>query len=277
MSDFWSAGDKGRSKQPIPGMGDARHRCALQSFMLAENAHMPTHFISEDKEGGFIVEEFAVPTHEPLSGTTAGEVLNGEWIWRLKNDGSLADAIERGEIDPVTLGYPAGYIPDRGDPLPRMHLKCWTKFERIDRPLEDEEARDLMQLSMAEWDEAWELVNGVVRVTVAHAKRCGYDEFDGKCELARRWNQKLSRRLLMADTFGTQDENRIKSLRTGELFCKDLIRNYLKEIGWWALLKAAQKEFPDDPSKWPEYPELPPELVALVSDRYTIFADDYCS
>ncbi len=271
IGDYWSAGDKGRSSQPIPGMGSARHRCAVQSFKIAQRHEIPTHFVCE-AEDGFVVEEFTVPNHEPLSGETAGEVLNGEWIWRLYLMGSLWDRVERGELDPRELGFAKGYTPKKGERLPRVHLECTTKYETIDRRLTDEEARDLMKLSIFSWHNAWELLTKTSEATDAKAYARGFCFPDGKGEIGRRHTGEL----VMVDTFGTPDENRVLKIFDQEIYSKDLIRNYLKEVGYWAFLKAAQQRHPNDTSLWPNYPRLPDNLVALVSQRYTAFADAYC-
>lgn len=271
FDDFWSAGDKGRSSQAIPGMGRARNRCAIRSFCLAKSAGIPQHFVAE-VAGGFIAQELQVPTHEPLSGKTHGEVLPGEWIWRRYLMGSLWQRVKNDELDPVALGFDAGYVPKEGELLPKLRLECTTKYEPVDRKLSDEEARDLMKLSTSEWEVAWELISKVAEVTDNHAQRCGFRFPDGKVELGRLHSDGT---IILADTFGTPDENRIIRKSDEEIFSKDIIRNYLKTVGYSEKLKAAQAEHPKRPDLWPDYPLLPKEIVEQVTYRYRQFASAY--
>ncbi|MEZ4200382.1 MAG: phosphoribosylaminoimidazolesuccinocarboxamide synthase [Candidatus Paceibacterota bacterium] len=270
IGDYWSAGDKGRSNQPISGMGAARHRCALQSFALAHQAGVQTHFVRE-VEGGFLVRELRVPTHEPLSGFTHGEVLPLEFIWRLYLMGSLWQRVESGEIDPRELGFSRGYQPFQGEPLPKPRLECTTKYEPIDRKVSNEEACDLAKMSTREWQTAWALIVKVAQVTDQHAQERDFYFPDGKMELGRLDDGQL----ILADTFGTPDENRVVRMSNGFIYSKDLIRNYLKEVGYMEALKTAQSQYPQDPSAWPDYPKLPLDLVAMVESRYTAFAACY--
>ncbi|MEM9336358.1 MAG: phosphoribosylaminoimidazolesuccinocarboxamide synthase [Patescibacteria group bacterium] len=270
FDDGWSAGDKGRSPQLIPGMGAARHRAAMVSFQLAHAAGLPTHFEREIADA-FVVKELSVPTHESLSRETHGEVLNGEWIWRTHLEGSLWARVQAQKIDPFELGFDRGYIPKKGEKLPRIKLECTTKFEPIDRKVSDDEARELMRLTTDDWSEAWNLIAGAVAATTAVAEQAGFYQPDGKLELGRLHNGCL----IIADTFGTQDENRIIRQSDGELFSKDIIRSELTRLGYAGQLKLAQRDHPNDPTKWPEYPHLSDHVTSRVTSRYAMYADAY--
>lgn len=271
FDEHWSAADKGRSTQPIPGIAAARHRAAMTSFKIAQAAEIPTHFEHELADS-FVVRELAVPTHQPLSGFTHGEVLPCEFIWRTHLEGSLWTRVQMQVVDPVELGFESGHKPQKGEKLPRIFFECTTKFEPTDRKLSNQEACELMKFTSGDWDEAWLLIKRVVEVTTDVARRAGYYEPDGKLELGRLWDTK---QLIVADTFGTQDENRIIHKTTGMLHSKDIIRNHLKKVGYSDRLKVAQQAHPDDRRLWPDYPPLPEDLVLQVVAHYTEFADDY--
>jgi len=270
-TDRWSAFDRGSSGQTIPGIGAARCACAVKSFWLAEAANLPTHFIRQVNPLTIHVQEFSVPGRETLSGMVYGRVLPLEWIWRVRVAGSLLIRIGSGEIDPVALGFPAGTKVVEGMKLPRLRLECTTKFEATDRHLSDKEARNLAQLSKAQWEASWHLITKGVKVTNAGYHEAGFECPDGKLELGMLNNG----RIIFVDVFGTQDENRIIEEKTGASYSKDLIRSYLKDTPWKKELDKAKKEYPTDKSKWPPYPILPPDLVRLVSKRYAEVAWRY--
>ncbi len=267
----WSAFDRGSSEQEIFGIDAARCACAVKSFQLAHAAGLPTHFIRQVDSVTIHVQEFSIPGHKPLSGKTHGRVLPLEWIWRDRVYGSLWARIRDGKVDPVSLGFSRGVTVTLGMKLPRMLLECTTKFEKVDRHLSDDEARELAKLSDAEWKRAQQLIIRAVGESNAHYESVGFDSPDGKLELA----MTRTRKIVIVDGFGTQDENRIVEKGTGRLFCKDLIRNYLSQFAWKAELDAAKKKFSDNKSHWPAYPRLPESVKALVAARYAEVADRY--
>ena len=249
----WSAYDRGTSPQMIPGIGAARCACAVKSFELAREAGVPTHFLEQIDPLTILVKEFAVPGHASLSGQTCGRVLDAEWIWRARAAGSLLTRIKAGEIDPVVLGFTPGTEVVEGMKLPYPVQECTTKFESVDRHLTDDETRARIGLDKVQWGRAWKIIMRAVEASNGHYDYVGFDSSDGKCELALTNDDEI----VMVDAFGTQDENRITDQETGEIYCKDLIRNHLKKTSWYADLIKAKKEYPGDKSKWPPYHPCP--------------------
>lgn len=273
FTDQWSAFDRGSSPQLIPGIGAARCACAVKSFELVQAVGLPTHFIRQVDTHTIRVHEYSLPSQESLSGRVYGRVLNAEWIWRTHVLGSLLERIVGRKIDPISLGFASGIVITEGMKLPRLFIECTTKFEPVDRHLTNIEARELNEVSRVEWEEARNLIQRAIRASNAQYERASFKSVDGKLELAMRTDG----RLVIVDVFGTPDENRILHKQTGDLFSKDLIRNWLKKTPWKALLDEAKKEHPKDKSKWPPYPELPEDLVKFVSRRYKEIARRYAS
>ena len=272
-TDQWSAFDRGPSSQIIPGIGRARYLCAVRSFELAHSAGLPTHFIGRQDPQTLLVQEFAVPGSQSLSGKVHGRVLPLEWIWRAYVKGSLWARIQAGEIDPVTLGFPPGIKVTEGMKLPRLIIECTTKFETTDRHLSDEEARDLAKLTQRRWNTACELVRRGQEVIGAAYESEGFYCPDGKDELG----MKKDGTIVFVDVFGTPDENRIIEISSGQVYSKDILREYLNyvEPDWKKALGEAKKAYPDDKNQWPTYPLLPRHIKELVSERYKVTAHRY--
>ena len=271
----WSAFDRGASPQLIPFLGWARMQTAWASFKLAQRASIPTHFVREE-ECALVVKEFTVVEADgselPLiSGESHGTMIPLEWIYRVEVDGSLYDRLVSGKVDSAQYGIPNGTEIVRGMPLPHVLIECTTKREPVDRHLSDEEARDLAKLSMPEWMEARMIVGQLARVINEGYRGAGFRVPDGKIELALDHH----RNVIVVDTFGTQDENRIIEIDTGALYSKDLIRNYLKKLRFYATLQEAKKKHPTEKGLWPSYPELPTEFVDQVSGAYVQVANRY--
>ena len=261
FQDSWSVFDRGPSRQLIPGMGAARCACAVKSFKLAAEAGVKTHFLSQEARNVIHVMEFTAAKPETLSDFSYGRVLPLEWIWRGRVFGSLLARLESGALDKRTLGFAEDTKVTRGTKLPKLILECTTKFEPVDRHLTDEEARTLARLSKKEWESAQELVRRFVRRTNERYEEVGYECPDGK--------------LVLVDVGATPDENRILQQGTEKMYCKDLIRDYLKQTPWYPELQQAKAACPDDPSRWPAYPELPDDLVQRVAARYKQVALHY--
>lgn len=270
-SDGWSAFDRGRSSQPIPGIGKARCACAVKSFELARSAGIETHFMDQVDEVTIRVKEFSVPGRKPLSGKVHGRVLPLEWIWRVRAAGSLLERLRKGALTPKDLGYAPGTVVTEGLKLPKIRLECTTKFESVDRHLSAYEARKIAEIDERRWNEVWNLISQAIEVTDAQYEKAGFLRPDGKLEIALF----IDGRVAIVDVFGTPDEDRIIDRATGNVFSKDLIRNHLKALPWKSELDRAKTEYPADMSKWPPYPLLPDELVERVSSRYAEVALRY--
>ncbi len=260
----WSTHDRGTSPQTIPGIGVSRCACAVKSFELAHAAGLPTHYIRQVGAASFEAQEFGVPGREALSGQISGRVIPLEWIWRAEVGRTLLKRIKAELITTEVLGFEPGTEVVEGMKLPKLWIECTTKFEPVDRHLSDEEARELSQLTQAQWAEAQRLITRAVEVLRAHFARAGLNLKDGKFELGLRRDG----RIVFVDVFGTQDENRIVDLMTGDIHDKDLIRLHLENTPWFVELLEAKKAYPVDKSMWPPYPRLPDQLVKLVAHRY---------
>lgn len=270
-TNFWSAFDRGTSTQPIPYLGEARCACAVKSFLISESVDQPTHFLRQVDPYTIMVEEYEVPGKPSLSGRTEGRIADAEWIWRTHVKGSLFERLTAGTVKPEALGFAPGTTIVDGMKLPKMIKECTTKYEKVDRHLSSQEAYERVGMTELQWERAWNLVERIVHVTSRAYEKAGFYCPDGKMELAIGNDGEI----YAVDVFGTQDENRIIDIKTGEIHSKDLIRIHLMGLPWYDELKAAKSAYPDDKDKWPMYPTLPDSLVELVSLRYRAVALRY--
>ena len=192
---------------------------------------------------------------------------------RSESKGSFQDRFDKGLIKPEIVGLPAGTVITDGMKFPKMFLEATTKFGTTDEPLTDEEAKLRAGLDEESWVKLWDLVTHAVRLSNEEYLKAGFNVPDGKLEAG--WMADGS--FCIVDVFGTQDENRLIDLKTGDLYSKDLLRNWLKKERpeWYASLVKAKKEFRTDKSKWPGYPPIAEDRVALISSRYAEAAKRY--
>ncbi len=260
------------SKQLIPGKGQAICKAAVKSFEIARRLEIETHFIEQLDENTIRICEVMVIRDRPLNRFETNCLLPLEWICRYYLAGSLLDKIKNSLLSPWKFGCFGKDIYE-GKQLywPVCHLT--TKFEKVDRDLTENEAMALAQISPAEMNRIWQIclrLDGAISLAY---RKAGFTYFDGKKEISL---VGVNRRVVMADTFGTQDEDR--PVLTSDLsrnkvshYGREYIRQYFREIGYEKRLnQARQAGLPD-----PEYPEIPEKILEEIALRYAEFAKRY--
>jgi len=272
--DQFSAFDVGPCPQLIPGKGEAICAAAVKSFEIAKAIGVPTHFVEQIDEVTIRVREVQVITDRPLTGQDTNCLVPAEWITRYRVAGSLWRKFKGNKASPMAFGFAADAVPEEGAPLPWPVKHFTTKFEAADRDLSAEEALALCGLTPEDAEQFWDMcvrLDGAISLAYQLA---GFAYFDGKKEVAL---VGPNRQKIIADTFGTQDEDRpvcLADLRQGrgvEHYGKEFIRQYLIKAGYYgAVQKARAANEPDPP-----YPLIPEDVIAEMARRYESFADRY--
>jgi phosphoribosylaminoimidazole-succinocarboxamide synthase len=259
----------------IPHKGESLQRCASHWFKIAEKMGIKTHYLESPAPNEMIVKR-AGPfpmkgPHEPDYGWVNPKrtdyQLPLEVIGRDYIVGSMYDRVQRGEVKPEELGYPAGHDPKKikkGEKLPQRKIEVTTKFEKFDRPMPIDEAYGKAGLLPVEYKKMTGIVGRMFDVMALEVEKRGLIHMDGKMEFALTGPE---RELMLIDTFGTVDEDRFVSKKAFEEggkiveISKEYVRQYYRSIGYHAALEEARKNKQSEP----DIPALPDEQVAETS------------
>ena len=192
------------------------------------------------------------------------------------------DRVERGEIDRqqverlTTLGDWR-----EGSRLDPPFIECSTKFETADRYLSDSEAVEVIAETLTipvpfrktdhDWliDYCYHDVKHLFRFLYQFFKSSGFLLMDGKVEAAL---TNLNH-IMFVDSI-SPDELRLIG-PDGRSYDKDPVREWYKDTfpDWYAELLSVKAAFPGDKSKWPTYPDVPPQsVIDDMVDRYRTVA-----
>ena len=272
FSNRFSAFDIGPHPQTIPGKAQAVCACAVKSFQIARQVGVPTHFIEQVDDVTILLHGAQVITDHHLTTRDTNYVVPVEWISRFRVAGSIDRDFRQGRKKPTDYGFSTDIPPVLGTPFPYPVHQSTTKFERIDREISQEESRVMAGLSVRDVEEYWAMIdrlNGAIGLVASWA---GFVHLDGKMECV----MGPDRAKMIADVFGTQDEDRfcpVAQLEKGELvhYGKEYMRQLFIKNGLYKELNEARVAGKPDPS----YPPLAPDEVEEITKRYVTFAELY--
>ena len=269
--DFYSLFDFGRFPQTVDGKADAMYKETVNFFKVLDKEGIPHHMVKDLGNKKVEVKVARIPPNyewiEP--GKTATylipiEVIFSQWVTPVS---SLHGRLRNGTEDPAKYGLEGP--PEKGQTVvladPRITRS--TKIEAVDK-YEAEIGKDLFELGGLVGGEPQELDNIALAVydgVKKDAADSGLIIADGKIECA----MDPDRNIIVVDSCYTWDENRILyELPDGMIvdLSKQLPRNIYTIIGYKGELKAAQKEFPEDKSRWPGPPLLDDSQMGIVVD-----------
>ncbi len=247
----------------IPNKGKSLCRTSAYWFKMAkESAHVQTHFRELVKPDEMRVTKYFIPDHKgnPFE---VEYVIPIEFVTRYFVAGSLFDRLNNGDLKPYDVGLNS--MPKYGDELDDPFFEMTTKFEKFDRPINVDEAKDLGGMSNSELTEIRETIFKVDRRMNKQVRNRGLIHVDGKKEIAFG----VKRAPVIIDTFGTADEDRfwdVKEYESGNIqeLSKESVRQYYRDIGYHKELYAARERG----EKEPEIPALPEEMIEKTSKLY---------
>jgi phosphoribosylaminoimidazole-succinocarboxamide synthase len=171
----------GLKKDEYPDKGEVCCRLSAYWFEILEKEGIPTHFRAFVPPNVMEVEYL--------------EIIPIEVIWRNFVAGSLLKRYEGGETPP------SGIEPRLGAKIPGGICEFTTKFEEIDRSIDEQEILDNRWLTREELDSIRESTRRVNDIMSTHLLEKGIILADFKIEFGKN----LAGEILLADEVGTPD------------------------------------------------------------------------
>lgn len=242
----------------IPRKGETLCKTSRYWFERAHTMQIPTHFIRYIPPNRMRVHRVFIVEHPAPQ--DSHYLIPLEVIVRYYVAGSLYDRIEAGKVTDIGLS-----TPYYGDELPDPHVEVTTKLEKVDRLLTQEEALEIAGLSKEEYEHVVEIALKIDEDINREVRKRGLIHVDGKKEFAL----DRERKIMVADTYGTADEDRfwdLHSYEQGECIelSKECIRSYYRSTGYFNALYTARAHH----QREPDIPPLPPDMVEKTSSLY---------
>ena len=191
----------------VPRKGETLCRTSAYWFGRAHDMGIQTHFKEVIPPNRMRVKR--VHILEKPGRDDSSYLVPLEFIVRYYAAGSLLDRIKSGKVNPHDFGLSS---VEYGDELVDPFIEVTTKLEKVDRPLQKEEALQLSGLSQGEYDDITETILRIDTDMNDQVRRRGLIHVDGKKEFALNEN----REIMVVDTYGTADEDRFWDLRAYE-------------------------------------------------------------
>ncbi|MBT6973070.1 MAG: phosphoribosylaminoimidazolesuccinocarboxamide synthase, partial [Euryarchaeota archaeon] len=190
----------------IPRKGESLNRASCHWLKMVEDEGIcETHLIEMNAPDRVLARRFDVIRE---AGAIPSDMENVfvplEVICRHYLAGGGWRRYARGEVGAEEFGFDAGTVLEEGVKLPTPYLEVSTKFEAFDRLLTTEEALQISNLSLEEFEAIKEIVLKVDELIEREAGKRGLIHVDGKKEFALGPN----RIPVLVDSFGTLDEDR---------------------------------------------------------------------
>ena len=246
----------------ISGKGESLCRTSAYWFKKTSELGYATHFLSLPGKNEMRVKRFTIiEDHGTRSSTNY--LIPLEFVARYFAAGSLLDRVKKGSLDYHALGFK--HAPAVGEEMPEPYFEVTTKFEKFDRPLEEDEACEIGGISKEELAGIKEETFAIDKMIQNEVGKRGLIHADGKKEYAL----DKGRQPVIVDTFGTADEDRFweaaefKHQRIVEL-SKEFVRQYYRKSGYHEKLYSAREKGTDEPP----IPPLPSDLKEQTEDLY---------
>jgi phosphoribosylaminoimidazole-succinocarboxamide synthase len=253
----------------IPRKGESLCRTSAFWFERSQELGVNTHFIKLTGPDTMRVKRVNVERDmNKITPDSTSILVPLEFIARYYVAGSLLDRMKKGKVTNEEVGFPHDHTPKYGEPLPEPLFEATTKLEAVDRPVTNEEARELAKLSREEWDEIYESVMKVDDFINKQASSRGLIHVDGKKE----FGFDDDRKLMLLDTFGTADEDRfwdVEQYDQGKLveLSKEAVRQYYRGSGYHEeLMKARDSGISKEDE--PAIPALPENEITRIASLY---------
>lgn len=256
----------------VPFKGETLARTSAYWFEVCKDSGIQTHYIRFLKPNRIRVKKVKVISDQnQLRLQKTGYLIPLECITRYYVYGSLWDRVATAEIDPIALSFPKTQKIVLGEKLPKPFFEVTTKLEVVDRKLTELEALQISAISKKEFDQMKDIALHVDQEMDQRIKPRGLIHVDGKKEFA--FDEE--RNLMIADTFGTADEDRFwdsEEFKAGRYVerSKEVVRQYYRETGYHKKLVNARKEGKEEPP----IPPLPQTMVESVSKVYIQLFED---
>jgi len=301
FSDRYSVFDWGKMPDDIEGKGTVLCLMGAYCFEKLEESAIKTHYRGLiDKSGKLVTfEELEQPTNimefnlvnvfRPKTHEEDGKLrydysqftpnlknylIPLEIIYRngLPEGSSIFKRLEQGLITIEELGL--DHYPKPRERLSKPIFDVSTKLEEKDRYVTWEEAQRIAGLTEEEVEEIKDLLFEVDGMITQIASKAGFENEDGKIELAF----DTERGLMVVDVVGTLDECRFTY--DGLHVSKEIVRKFYRKTNWYRDVEQAKKRAEiEGVGDWRELcksnpPMLDPILKIIISELYKAAANE---
>ena len=255
----------------IPYKGETLARTSAFWFELCKELGITTHYLNYAPPKRMRVRRVRILQPEQITQQTSNYLIPLECITRYFLYGSVWDRVKKGSIKPVDLGFASGHSVHQGEQMPMPFFEVTTKLEKVDRPIDRDEAKSIAGLTDNEFATLNKMALRIDEAMDARIRPRGLVHVDGKKEFA--FDEK--RQLMVVDTFGTADEDRFwdeEELRKGRYVerSKEFVRQHYRRTGYYDKLMKARETGTEEPP----IPPLPREMVEAVSKVYMRIYED---
>jgi phosphoribosylaminoimidazole-succinocarboxamide synthase len=224
----------------IPRKGEVL--CKLSAFWF-ETLGVPNHLVSVEGTNMMVVNKMAMI---PVECVVRGYVY-----------GSLFERMTRGDV-----ALPVEKV--LATKLPAPYWDPTTKSEVKDEPITDSEIIRQGRMSSSELEEVKASTTSIYTKMGEKARTSGFILADLKLEFGRRDGKVILGDSIGPDEFRMWPADRYAPGRSQDSYDKQPVRDWLTEAGYKESLDRARKSgLPP-----PQPPNLPEELVSMVSGRY---------
>ncbi|MEO0090549.1 MAG: phosphoribosylaminoimidazolesuccinocarboxamide synthase [candidate division WOR-3 bacterium] len=292
FSDRYSVFDWGEMPDKIEDKGKAICLVSAYFFEKLEEKGIKTHYLGLWEDGKTKrLKELKEPTNImeiKLLRVLKPEIKEGNYdysiykkekvnflipleiIYRnsLPEGSSVFKRLKEGSLKLADLGLTA--MPKPGEILENPIIDISTKLEKIDRYINFEIAKEIVNLSEKEIKEIKEITLFINKLITEETQRIDLFNEDGKLE----FGFDEERNLILADALGTLDECRFTYQQIP--VSKELARIYYRKTEWYEELEKAKKI---DKINWKtlvkiQPPSLPLEFKKLIKDIYLAYCNE---
>ena len=261
-------GEKAPMPWDITGKGRDQAWTTKRMFQVLEDAGIPTHFKYDMGNFRMRIKLARMLGYDDIK---PGETINYrvpiECVFSkvITPPASAHRRLLKGKDRPDMYG--ADHVPVRGESLvlPRVATSFSTKIESADVYKSLDELAKAAGLVGNEAQRLKDLTIACGNVLIEDAQDVGIIVADGKFEFLLG----PGRNLIVGDTGYTYDENRfLFELGQGSYvdLSKQLPRNIYTMHGWKKQMDDAKAAHPDDPSQWPDPPQIPDDEMRVCID-----------
>ena len=280
FSNRYSIFDWGEMPDAIPEKGKALAEMGHRCLHYFNSKNIPTHYLGR----GPLAEDLIVKSvHVPRGESEAyakkpiHTLVPLEVIYRFgAPKGSSLLRKYKTEQDWKSAGFDRAY--HEGEDFSELKFDVTTKLEKLDRPLNETEAKSLSGMSDAEWNNLLDFT----RTLAIHLKQifsnAGFKLWDGKFEFAfiPGSTPNSPRQFMLVDSIGLDE---IRLTFQGKTLSKELLRQSYLNSSWYEALTRAKEIAPQDfknycLEKLKQAPApLPKQTLATISKVYTLVSE----
>lgn len=271
FSDRYSVFDWGEMPDHLIGKGAALARFTKLIYKEIEKKGVSHHLVNRDcRENEIMVTPFKVIRDGSSLKSLTNVFIPLEVIFRMGfAKGSSLKKRMKTEADWKLAGMSRSY--NELEMFDQPMIDFTTKLERFDRPLTNEEAKELSGLNDSEWMSLIQVTTTVAETLKEVFGKYGISLWDGKIELALGEYKGKNREIILVDSIGPDE---LRLTKDNIQLSKEIIRQYYRQTDWYKQLDTVKEKYGEDFKEFISAPpKLPKEFKAHLEELYTVLPD----